>query len=190
METRPGPEERHLDPLALDAMRAGEGPPEDAAHVASCPHCRAALAKFVVLQDALTNAQPRIPEVPRNIELRIVEGYRDRFKPTVQPAIPALVGRWAFPAIGAVAAAALLFTINPIRLGDPGGVPHSPAPVASALDEMGELPPGRSVDIVDAFRLARALRDGRQIGSGWDADGNGLVDAADVRILTRRIVAL
>lgn len=233
METRIKPDGRHLEPLALDALRAGEGAPEDATHVASCPRCRAALAKIVLLQETLTRAQLRIPVVPRDLELRILRGYRDSFSNTAQPVIPALVRRWALPALGAAAATALLLTVNPIRLGDPGSVPHYSAPVAvvqapdpvlspqwagrgadirippppragekikasgpeqvaiaTAPDELRVPAPGRSVDIVDAFRLACALRDGRQTGSGWDADGNGFVDDADVRLLARRAVTL
>lgn len=190
MEERNGPAERHLDPLGLDALRAGEGAPGDVAHLASCPHCRAALAELVVLQERLKAGQARLPEVPRDLELRILRGYRESLGRPAPHAIPALLRRWALPAAGAAAAAALLITINPIRLGDPGGVPHSPLPAVELPHEIAAPAPERGVDIVDAFRLARALRDGRQVGSGWDADGNGRVDDADVRHLARRAVTL
>ena len=72
---------------------------------------------------------------------------------------------------------------------------HPPAPVALApLPTPGgglDAPrPTAAVDIVDAFRLARALRDGRQVAAGWDADGDGVVGGADVKALARRAVAL
>jgi hypothetical protein len=190
METGTGTDGGHLDSLALDALRAGEGSPGEAAHAATCPRCRAAAARLGAVQEALKAAQERIPPVPRDLELRILRGYRESLRRPSAPAIPALLRRWALPAAGAAAAAALLLTINPIRLGDPGGVVHSPVPVVSAPEELAAPEPGRSVDIVDAFRLARALRDGRDPESGWDADGNGLVDDADVLRLARRSVAL
>lgn len=190
MEERIRPDERHLDLLALDALRAGEGSASDADHVASCARCRAALAGMVSLQETLANAQPRLPEVPRHREVRILRGYRDGFGRSTEPALQALLRRWALPSLGAAAAAALLLTVNPIRLGDPGGLPRSATPVAPAPEKMALAAPERRVDIVDAFLLARALRDGGQAGPGSDADGNGLVDEADVRHLARRAVAL
>jgi len=92
-----------------------------------------------------------------------------------------LVRRWTLPAIGAAAAAALLLTIQPIRLGDPETC-RIPGADCRLPDEREETAPGAAWDIVDAFRLARALRDGEKAGSGGRGR-NGLVDDADVRHL-------
>ncbi len=192
MKNQTGADAGHLDPLALDALRAGTGTREAAAHAADCATCRTALAELALLEAALKSAQPAVPEVPRELELRILRGYRESLRAPGPAATPNLLRRWAFPALGAAAAAALLLTINPVRLGDRAGSPPvSPPPVTLQEPEGWAAPEsGRGVDIVDAFRLARALRDGRQTGPAWDADGNGLVDQADARLLARRAVAL
>ena len=38
-----GEDNKHPDLLTLDALRAGEAGPEEAAHVATCAECRATL---------------------------------------------------------------------------------------------------------------------------------------------------
>lgn len=192
----------HRDSLALDAVRAGEGTPADRDHVASCSTCRAALVELGSLERALKAAEPRIPEVPRAVELRILRGYRDARARMAPAPLPVLLRRWAVPAIGAAAAAALLLTLNPVRLDDPGKVPAQPARTAvnpirnGARTTLSPPPPlkgsggGTRADILDAFRLARALRDRQHVEVGWDADANGLVDAADVEVLARQAVTL
>lgn len=196
MRTRTESDDRHLDALALDALRAGQGTPAAADHVAACPRCRAALAGIVRLQETLTDAQPRLPEVPRDLELRIVRAYRESLGRSEPAPFAALVRRWTLPASGlaAVAVAALALRLSPptthrAATRDPGQVAGAPAP-ASVPVAGPESPPAGPVDIVDAFRLARALRDGRQVAAGWDADGNGKVEDHDVRLLARRAVAL
>lgn len=193
MKKRTGADGKHVDPLALDALRAGTGAREDADHAADCPTCRAALARLALLEATLKGAQPPAPAVPRELELRILRGYRESSRTPAPATAPDAPRRWLFPALGAAAAAALLLTINPVRLGDRAGSPpvaRLPVATVRAPEPWAAPRPGQGVDIVDAFRLARALRDGQQAGPGWDADGNGLVDGADARFLARRAVAL
>lgn len=194
MNANSKPAEGHLDELVLDALRAGEGSAINAAHATSCPRCRAALARLAGLEARLKGVQPTIPEVPRDVELRIFRAYRASLgKPAPAP-FAALVRRWALPASGlaAAAVAALALRLTPPvayrgAVREPARVARVPVPAPAAL----EAPqPTVAVDIVDAFRLARALRDGRQVASGWDTDGNGTVDAADVQAVARRAVAL
>jgi predicted anti-sigma-YlaC factor YlaD len=190
MDTRTQADRKpHPDALALDAVRSGGGSAEERAHVASCPSCRAALAELALLEEAIKAATPRIPDVPRVVELRILRTYRDAIaRPApAPPPLSAFLRRWALPTIASAAAATLLLTANPLRLGDPGKVPTAPPPAVDAL--LGRGGAGR-VDIVDAFRLARALRDGHQVASDWDADASGAVDGADVEAVARRAVAL
>lgn len=188
------PDDRHLDHLALDALRAGEGTPESAAHAGSCPRCRAALAEMRLLESQLRGAQPPLPAVPPEVEVRIFRAYRNSLGRRSQAPLPGLLRRWSLPAAGLAAAAALMLTL---RLGPPAvervETPHEPSPLMLAPSTPGALEapqPAAAVDIVDAFRLARALRDRRQVAAGWDADGDGTIDGADVEALARRAVAL
>jgi hypothetical protein len=188
----------HLDELALDALRAGAGSAADAAHAASCPRCRAALAGLGLLEARLKAAQAPIPAVPTEIEARIFRAYREAVDRRAPAPFASLVRRWTLPAAGLVAAtAAVTLTLRLAppdearkALREPAPVAVAPTPVPAPADGLGAPQAAAAVDIVDAFRLARALRDGRQVASGWDADGNGLVDGADVRAVARRAVAL
>lgn len=187
------PNERHLDDLALDALRAGDGTPEDAAHVEGCLHCRVALEKLAQLEAALKSAQPHTPDVPRDLEYRIFRAYRDAI--ATRSARAPLTRRWALPAAGLAAAAAvtLMLSVRPAPPPAPDRAPRGPGRVALAPSAPPPLEAPRraaEVDIVDAFQLARALRDGGRVAPGWDADGNGAVDAADVQAIARRAVAL
>jgi hypothetical protein len=58
----------------------------------------------------------------------------------------------------------------------------APAPLAAG--------PADAVTILDAFTLARLLRDGQRPGPAWDANLDGVVDARDVDALARRAVRL
>lgn len=190
------PNDGHLDELALDALRAGEGSPENAAHAESCPRCRAALAGMALLEAQLKGAQPRIPRVPQDLEYRIFRAYRDILGKRGTGAHPSLMRRWALPAAGLAAAAAVTLTLRLAPPGEPAKALREQdqvalAPPPSSVPAGGpEAPNAAAVDIVDAFRLARALRDGRKVAGAWDADGSGAVDGADVQAIARRAVAL
>jgi hypothetical protein len=51
----------HLDPLGLDAVRAGEATPEQQTHAESCPECRATIDGFRSLAALLVPARVEIP---------------------------------------------------------------------------------------------------------------------------------
>jgi len=58
----------HPDLLTLDAVRAGEAPPEAAAHVAACAKCRAAVEHLRKFEPAFKSAPVEVPaEVDRAI---------------------------------------------------------------------------------------------------------------------------
>lgn len=195
MNANAGSNDGHLDELALDALRAGEGSPEDAAHAENCPRCRAALAGIAQFEAHLKAAQPHIPEVPQDLEYRIFRAYRDIRGKRGAGAHPSLMRRWALPAAGLAAAAAVTLTLRLAPPGEPAKALRERdqvalAPLPSTPAGVPETPNVAAVDIVDAFRLARALRDGRKVAGAWDADGSGAVDGADVQALARRAVAL
>lgn len=199
MSAKTKPDDGHLDQLALDALRAGEGTPESAAHAGSCLRCRSALAEMRLLETRLRDAQPPLPTVPPEVDVRIFRAYRSSLGRRSPVPFPALLRRWSLAAAGLAAAAALMLTLRPA----PPAVerletPRQPSRVAQGPSARGRATPAAleapsspsAVDIVDAFRLARALRDGQRVAAAWDADGNGAVDGADVEALARRAVAL
>jgi hypothetical protein len=47
-----------------------------------------------------------------------------------------------------------------------------------------------TVDILDAFQLAREIKSGKTISAGLDLNGDGRVDAADVELIARHAVSL
>ena len=65
---------------------------------------------------------------------------------------------------------------------------HEPAPAAALarwdLDQDGRL------DILDAFALARELKQGGTRNVQWDVDGDGQVDERDVAAIAARAVKL
>lgn len=106
----PGPSSHrmeHLDPLALDAARAGEGP-EDAAHLAACPECRRAVEALRRLAERL---RPPPLEVPAEVDRAILAAAARR---------PSRA-RWWVPA---AAAAAVLLAVA-LRERVPGDVDGS-----------------------------------------------------------------
>ena len=199
MSANAKPDDGHLDQLALDALRAGEGTPESAAHAGNCPQCGAALADLRLLEARLREGQPLIPAVPPEVEVRIFRSYRGSLGRHSQAPLPALLRRWSLPAAGLAAAAALALSLrlapSPVERLE---MPRQPSRVALGPSAKGPATPAAleapsspaPVDIVDAFRLARALRDGQRVAAGWDADGDGAVDGADVEALARKAVAL
>jgi len=146
----------HLDPLGLDAVRAGEGSPEEREHAAGCPGCRAAVEGLRALAARLA-AGPRI-EVPDSLRRTILAEARERIKP------PGLRRFW-IPL--AAAAAAVLVAIV-------GSWTSRPPAIPGDVDRSG------AVDILDAYALALRIRSGERLDPRWDFNGDGVVDQKDV----------
>lgn len=60
--------------------------------------------------------------------------------------------------------------------------------VASGSERRGSADGARTGTILDAYALARAMRDGRSLGASWDINGDGEVNQRDVDELARRAV--
>jgi len=54
----------------------------------------------------------------------------------------------------------------------------------------GDLNHDGRVDVLDAFQLARELKQQQSLGGGRDVNGDGRVDAADVEFLAKQAVTL
>ncbi len=125
------------------------------------------------LQEELS---PRSVEIPADVdramrrmiagraaEVRRTLAARRRFRPT-----------WVAAAAAALLAGAGVWAALALRS----------RPARGDLDRSG------SVDIVDAYLLARRLESGEESAPEWDVNRDGRVDRADVDDLARRAVSL
>ncbi|HZE95476.1 MAG TPA: dockerin type I domain-containing protein [Planctomycetota bacterium] len=152
--------DEHLDLLALDAVRAGEAPPEQRAHVDRCNQCRATVERF---RDVVARLAPAAVEVPASVTRTILSLPRSR---------PVWRRRLA-------AAAAILIGMAAVWI----ALDRRPA-IRGDVDFSGR------VDIVDAYGLAVRLRSGQKLDLTFDVTGDGKVDEQDVEELARRSVAI
>jgi hypothetical protein len=170
-------EDAHLDLVALDLLRRGEGSDEDRPHADACAQCRAGLADLRTLAAGLQEQLGAAPVVPDTIERKIlwlaqaeaarVRGLR---RGGVRRVAEAPATRWAV-------AAALLLAFAVL-------VTQRPVPLA------GDVNGDRRVDILDAFQLSRAVAAGAPRRASWDMDADGRIDRADVDAIARTAVAL
>ncbi|MGQ9592011.1 MAG: hypothetical protein ACUVYA_17150, partial [Planctomycetota bacterium] len=76
----PSNDARHLDLLALDALRAGEGTLEDRAHVAACGACRSALEGLRSIEAEIAEEAAaegaRLGPVPQEIDALVLAAFR------------------------------------------------------------------------------------------------------------------
>ncbi len=142
----------HLNPLALDALRAGGGSPGEREHAALCPECAAAVEGLRDLAARL--AGPRV-EVPDPVRRSILAEARRRIRPARSRA-----PLWAAAAAVLAALAGVWLALPPAP---PGDVDHSGA-----------------VDILDAYTLAVRIKSGDRLDPQWDLNGDGVVDRRDV----------
>jgi len=90
--------------------------------------------------------------------------------------------RWAIPA--AAAAAAIV-----IAVWQPWQVVHRQAtPIIAARRE--SAPAAQKYTILDAYRVARQLQQGRKPDARWDLNGDGTVDRMDVDLIASEAVRL
>lgn len=127
------------------------------------------------LEEALARLGATDP-VPNRVDDAIRRAAAERLRPARPAWRPRLV-------LGGLAAAAALALF--VWFGGPGG--------PGARDERlarGDVDADGRVDILDAWRLARLLRDGDETRDGWDLSGDGVVDAADVDAVAALAVRL
>jgi hypothetical protein len=156
----------HPDLLRLDALRAGEGLPGDAAHVDACESCRATLESMRGAAAELAAASSFPGSVPTEIDRAIL---------SMTPRRPLPI-RWLATAAVFVAAISLVILLQP--------TPRELARAAHDIDGNG------TVDIVDAYTLALRIKRGDPLDGSWDLNRDGAVDRADVDAIAMRSVAL
>ncbi len=131
-------------------------------------------------RDLARIADARI-EVPPEVDRAIVSAAYRRLEDVGTPRWRLSRGAWWMAAAAAVAGAVWLGTRlwseRPARQG------------LRAAAAGGDVDGNGHVDILDAFALARQLRDGAVAGSG-DMNGDGRIDRADVDLIALRAVRL
>jgi len=170
--------ETHLDLLALDALRAGEGTSVERDHLERCESCREALERLERMAAEIRScALPRVeipPEVDRSVLSRARKALEERRRPRVFFSRP-----WARAAAALLVAAALGIWISTWE-----GIPFFSGRDPGDIDRSGR------VDIVDAYLLARRIRGGEPLDAAWDVNGDGRVDRGDVDEIARQSVSI
>jgi hypothetical protein len=132
------------------------------------------------LRDALAGMYSRQIDVPPEIDQIILSSARANFARRRR--------KWALARRGAVAAAGIAAMLAlAIRL----GIPRTPARPGAGLQAravLGDVNRDGKVDILDAFKLAKALHDGGKLDPAWDVNGDGKIDEKDVDWLARQAV--
>ena len=127
----------------------------------------------------LVDALKKIPReeifVPPHIDRAIAAAARRRLEKS--GGSPGVFRRWVlWPAL----AAACVLIVMVVHWNKPVKLSHTSQGIFSL----------KRVDILDAFALARQLRDGRATTPSQDLNGDGVVDQKDVEIIARRAVSL
>jgi hypothetical protein len=137
-------------------------------------------------------------DVPESVDDRILANARTRLtseRPVVRTGNPKRNVTWKVAATATTAAAMLL--IGVMRLNQPL-VPRdevalndaASAGSNAAFPSTDDVDGDGSVDILDAFALARLVKDGGDLPSGQDRDNDGQVSFNDADLLARSVVML
>lgn len=181
----------HPDEVDIDALRSGETDPRVAEHVAACDHCRARLNEFERLATALSMPVPEAPIPPErdaaildiaDQAARHIRGRRRRFQ--------------AIPLVAAAAALVLVFATWSLMTSSQTRSGQDTGPlVVSNQDDIPAKGPADvnrdgTIDILDAFLVARTVRDRDELPDEWDFNGDGAVDQGDAEWLGQSAVSV
>ena len=165
--------DNHPDFAVIDAVRTGEATPEQARHVETCETCRPALVELCSLAGELGGLTGRKIDVPAEVDRKILS----------RPTRP-----WWLPLY---AAAAVMLAVGAGLIVFSTGIFDSPRAeqemMAGAPEDIDNS--GR-VDILDAYLLAKKIKDGEPLDTAWDVDRSGKVDEDDVDYIAKQSVSL
>lgn len=166
----------HPDELELESVRIGEGSDRAQEHVRTCEECHSYLDILTGLASDLSAPLPEV-EVPAAQDAALLAMARSAAAAT--PPRRSRAWMWAIPAVAA--AAVLAFAI--LRPG-PSGDDRTAEVAPSDVNRDG------TVDILDAFALARTLRAGGETLPQWDVNGDRTIDERDVDHIANQAVSL
>lgn len=148
--------DEHLDSIALDELRRGEGSAAAREHLDSCEPCRAEADSLAGIVQALRDDDDQgRPVIPPEIDRQVLEVARRRAA-SIRARGVIHRHRWLRPAVGmAIAAGALLsMRLSFDALPSPGSRAEKASGVAVTAQQTDLDGDGR-VTILDAFALAR-----------------------------------
>ncbi len=166
------------------------------------------------LIDALADLHNERIFVPPSIDEEIMAEARRRLKPVEAEARPSNILAWSGWGVAIAACAVLVFSLTLREPGRPesaemaDATPAEPAseaemvdaaPAVAKADAPADAPAAfaredvngdRSVDILDAFALARRLEQPESVPAAWDFNNDGTIDRGDVDWIARVSVKL
>jgi len=142
------------------------------------------------------NAPPSA--VPDSVENTILADVTAHFSQISEPKpVPQKSRRFAWVAwsSGTLAAAVLLFAVIPSKPqpGNTRSISFSAVETAgSSMEELlrGDIDQSGDINILDAFALARSIEAGSNELPGWDQNGDGITDRADINLIAQNAVTL
>jgi hypothetical protein len=177
MTTRP---DSHPDADELEAFRTGEASDDVRRHVEACATCRESVAGLEAIASRLAGSTGTTEPVPEATETAVVRSLFAEAKRIRRARSPRILK------FAAIAAASLLLIVGlwpvlfAVQVGDAEKRPRDPMDV----DRNG------TVDIVDAYLVARRIRRHEETPDRFDVNGDGAVDTRDVDELARAAVSL
>jgi hypothetical protein len=174
----PSGRDTHLDLLALDALRAGEGTSLDREHLERCESCRESLERLERMAVEIRSCAPPPVEIPPGVDRSVLSRARKALMERRRPRV-FFFRPWARAAAALLVAAALGIWIST----------WDRVPFFSGRDP-GDIDRSGGVDIVDAYILARRIRGGEPLDAAWDVNGDGRVDREDVDEIARQSVSI
>ena len=132
--------------------------------------------------------------VPPEVDAAVLAVARTHLRATRRPAVLARIGRWA---AGVAAAAAVTIAV---LLAWPDGAPQTDerAMVAESADDVtptdvvmpGDIDGNHTINIIDAYRLAKLIERGIATNAMHDINADGVVDQRDVDAIAQHAVTL
>jgi len=171
----------------LEAQRTGEAVPDPDSEESGDPSINEDLAR---LADMFEQARPELSDIPEAVDAAVLDRIQHRCREIQRRK---KIARLFFQPKWAAAAAALLLVIGwylviqntePMKLATEKSSVAVPSAIVQDIDGNG------AVDIVDAYLMAKAVNSGQKVPIQWDLNGDGIVDADDIRAVARTAVKL
>ncbi|MEM7249538.1 MAG: hypothetical protein AAF533_29795 [Acidobacteriota bacterium] len=177
----------HPDEAALEAHRTGEGSADVARHLEGCAACLQRLELLETLEAELGHGAPLVSipterdEALRSLLTQGAADLRRRRRGRV-------LTSWVLPAAACLLVGVGLVSLRERRQHETAS--EAPAMMASTTLDRRDLTGDGSVDVLDAFALARWVESGRRLDPAWDFTGDQVVDRRDADALVRDVVRL